>query len=94
MVESHPPRAQVGLGRSGTAWPSLRDRTGLAPGAVRYSSGIFGSACRLHEEGILLGGDSIFSGGQRRGGPQYQPPHGGQRARDHHALPHQPSQCR
>ena len=23
MVESHPPRAQVGLGRLGTAWPSL-----------------------------------------------------------------------
>ena len=34
---------------------------------MRSNSWIFGLGCRLHEEGVLLGGDSIFSGGQRRG---------------------------
>ena len=64
MVGSHPPRAQVGLGRLGTTRPSL---------PRPYRSHSWG--CEIQSldlrvgmpEGVLLRGDSIFSGGQWRG---------------------------
>ena len=43
-----------------------QDCTSLAPGAVGSSGWIFGLGCLLHEEGILLRGDSITSRIQRR----------------------------
>ena len=47
------------------SYPS-RDRVGLTPGAVRSSCWIFRLGCWLHEESVILWGDSISSGDQWR----------------------------
>ena len=72
LVETHCwglifPRPRLAWGGQAQISHLSRDCTGLASGAVRSSSWIYGLGCLLHEEGILLREDSITSRIERRG---------------------------